>query len=206
MEKADLIRSLKAQMDAVTGGAASEDGAPSLAEPENMQEDFHPKTSCSESSSSAFSKIIDLLNASDKSEASIRERLVRKGFDDQEIDSAVNRAKDLGFIDDMRYADVLIRSRIAQGKGSSGIERELKSNNIDPWTVPGWPDNYEIDDAIELERALSLLRRKPPHSKNPRESAFRKLVNKGYPTSVASSAARLWFEGSRCFYGDEKLA
>ena len=100
---------------------------------------------------------------------------------------------------------MLIRSRIAQGKGSSGIERELKSHNIDLWDVPGWPDSYDVDDDVELNRALALLENKPPHSKNPRESAFRKLVNKGYPTSIASSAARIWHERSRCFYGDEKL-
>ena len=106
----------------------------------------------------------------------------------------MSRAKDYGFIDDKRFAEVLIRSRIAQCKGSAGIERELAKNGIDPSSIEGWPYAYEVDDEVELDRALSFLDRKPPKSKNLREGAFRKLVQRGFPISVASTAARIWTE------------
>lgn len=144
----------------------------------------------------AFKKLMDLVNISDRSEKAMRERLKKDGFEDLDIDVAIDRALSYGFIDDMRFADVLIRSRISQGKGSAGIERELAGHDIDINDVPGWPNEYEIDSEIELDRALSFLDRKPPRSKNQREGAFRKLVQRGFSTSVASSAARIWSERS----------
>ncbi len=140
----------------------------------------------------ALRKIVALVNVSDRSECALRERLAREGFATQAIEGAVLRAKDYGFIDDARFADVLVRSRLSQGKGSAGIERELVANGIDPTDVSGWPYEYPVSAEEELDRALDILKRKPPHSKNKRDGAFRKLVQKGYPISVASSAARIW--------------
>lgn len=142
----------------------------------------------------AFKKLVDLVNVSDRSEKAMRERLARDDFGEQAVGEAIERAKSYGFIDDNRFADVLIRSRIAQGKGTAGIERELASHDIDASEVPGWPFEYGIDSENELDRALSLLERKPPRSKNLREGAYRKLMQKGFTSSVASSAARMWYE------------
>ena len=150
--------------------------------------------SASNDASQALKKIVDLVNVSDRSELSVRERLSQCGFEEAAIEEAVSRAKDYGFIDDMRFAEVLIRSRIAQCKGSAGIERELAKNGIDPSSIEGWPYEYEVDDEVELDQALSFLDRKPPKSKNLREGAFRKLVQRGFPISVASTAARMWTE------------
>lgn len=142
----------------------------------------------------ALKKIIALVNASDKSERTIRDRLAREGFSQPEIESAVEQARQYGFIDDKRFAEVLVRSRIAQGRGSAGIIRELAENDIDADIVPGWPYDYPLSTEEEIDRAIDLLKRKPPHAKNKREAAYRRLMQKGYPSMVASSATRMWFE------------
>ena len=147
-------------------------------------------------SNSAFQRIVSILNAGDKPEKAIRKRLEQLGFTQDAINEAIDKAKDYGFINDARYAEVLIRSRLAQGKGSAGIERELAANDIDIFGVEGWPYSFDVDDESELDRALDLLEHKPPRSKNPREAAYRKLVSKGYSSSVASKAARIWHEGA----------
>ena len=144
----------------------------------------------------AFSKIVALVNASDKSEKAIRDRLVRSGFSEAAIEESVERAKSYGFIDDLRYAEVLIRSRLNQGKGMRGIERELSLQLIDIEQVPGWPHEFANDEETELKRALAFLDKKPPRSKNLREGAYRKLVAKGFSSAVASRAARQWSEES----------
>lgn len=141
-----------------------------------------------------FKRIVSLLNASEKSERKIRERLYQLDFIESEIEPAIARAKEYGFIDDIRYGEVLVRSRVAQGRGSAGIERELYDNDINPFDIPGYPEEFGINPDLEFERALDLLRRKPPRAKNAREAAYRKLVQKGFPVSVASSAARAWHE------------
>ena len=144
----------------------------------------------------AMAKVARLVKASDKSVAKIRARLNRDGFEDQVIDSTVERAVEIGLLDDARYADVLIRSRVSQGKGIAGIERELRENGIEPISVAGWPTDY-IDTNAEFDRAYDYLVRHPPRSKNVREGAFRKLVSKGYPSSIASSVARVWCDEQR---------
>lgn len=145
----------------------------------------------------ALSKIYDLINASEKSESTIRDRLKRAKYPEGDINDAVYRAKACGLIDDSRYARVLIQSRINQGWGSKGIERELLRNNIDPETLDEWPYGYPLSDDEQFDRAMQLLERHPPRSKNAREGAYRKLVQKGYTSSIASQVARLWVESAR---------
>ena len=142
----------------------------------------------------AFKRLLLLVNASDKSKMKLLDRLKRAGFDEEVAQSAIDRAEQCGIVDDMRFADVLIRSRLNQGKGISGIERELKENGIDPGSVAGWPYDYTDGEESEKERALQFITRHPSRSKNPRDAAYRKLVSKGYSSSAASYAARIWSE------------
>lgn len=142
----------------------------------------------------ALKKIIALVNVSDRSQRGIRDRLARDGFTEPDIETAVEQAKQYGIIDDKRFAEVLVRSRISQGKGSSGIVRELAENDIDANDVPGWPYEFPLSSDEEIERAIEVLMRKPPRAKNKRDAAYRKLMQKGYPSAVASSAARMWHE------------
>lgn len=142
----------------------------------------------------AFSKIVGLINASERSAHEIRKRLKQAKYPETEIEDALTRAIHCGLIDDARYARILIQSRINQGWGRNGIERELLRNDIDPDSIEGWPYEFPISDDEQFEKAYELLKRKPPRSKNIRESAYRKLIQKGYPSSIASQVARQWAE------------
>ena len=145
---------------------------------------------------SALSRIVAWANVRDRSLSAVRARLKKEGYDESSIEDAVTRALDYGILDDSRYADVLIRSRLAQGKGAAGIERELEGEGISPFEVEGWPYSYGVDDESEFQRALDVLEKNPSRSKNKRDGAYRKLIGKGYSSSVASSAARVWADRS----------
>ena len=194
MAHADIIAQLKSQIDAFESGAPSIQESKALSRKRGKRSDRGNEEKDFSSEEEAFRKIVALVNISDRSEHTIRERLTKAGFEQRAVEQAIVRAKSYGFIDDCRFADVLIRSRLSQGKGSQGIVRELAAQNIDIETIPGWPYEYDVDDDRELERALALLNRKPPRSKNKREGAFRKLMGSGFSSSVASSAARMWTE------------
>lgn len=168
----------------------------------------------------AFEKVTRLACARERGSRELIDRLVRDGFSQEVAESAVRRALDCGLVDDTRYGAVLIRTRVAQGRGRKGIEDELDRAGIAASDIPGWPEeffsvddfdpfrvNANAEDGVvgcsfgsvssderEIERALALLRRKPPRSKNIQASAYRKLVTKGYSTSVASAATRRFME------------
>lgn len=168
----------------------------------------------------AFEKVTRLACSRERGSRELIDRLVRDGFSREVAESAVRRALDCGLIDDTRYGAVLIRTRVSQGRGRKGIEDELERAGIAAGDIPGWPEEFfsvddfdpfrvnanaeddvvvcsfgsESSDEQEIERALALLRRKPPRSKNVQASAYRKLVTKGYSTSVASAATRRFME------------
>lgn len=142
----------------------------------------------------AYQKILKLASVKERSSNQLRARLERDGFQAEAIESALERAERNGVVDDARYADFYVRSRLCSGKGLAGITRDLERLDIDPACVPSFQEHLEDGYASEEDRAFSFLQRKPPHSKNQREGAFRKLVGQGYSTQVASSVARRWSE------------
>mgnify|MGYP002771528027 FL=1 len=142
---------------------------------------------------SAFAKIQRLLCIREHASALLHKRLLSSGYDEHIASEAVQRAIDCGLVSDERYADVLVRSRLSQGKGLRGIAFELEQADIDPQTVPAYQEALFCDSGPdELARALSLLAAKPPKAKRIREASYRKLVQKGYESGVAASAARIF--------------
>ena len=119
----------------------------------------------------------------------------KDGFDSQVAQAAIERALRCGLISDERFADVLVRSRLSQGRGLQGIAAELVTLDIDPYSVTAYLEATEGQTGPdELARALAFLDAKPPRGKRLRDSAYRKLMQKGYGASVSASAARIWSE------------
>lgn len=140
-----------------------------------------------------FKKIAQLVNVRDRSSVELYDRLI-KDYAESAVQDAIERAQRCGLLDDMRFAESLIRTRISANKGQYGIEAELKKHNIDPCQVKGWPFDFFTSDEAEIERALVILRRKPPTSKNKMDGAFRRIIQKGFSVPIASSAAKRWLQ------------
>ncbi len=142
-----------------------------------------------------FAKICRLLNVRDRCSKELLERLVREGFDEDVAHDAIERAERSGLVDDSRFAETLVRSRLSQGKGINGIGRELRDFGIDACAVESYVSlaDGNMHDR-EVSRAVELLQRKPPRSKNPRASAYRRLMVKGFGSNVAADASRVWWE------------
>ena len=123
----------------------------------------------------AFRKIERLCLVRERASEQLRQRLAREGFEAEAVEAALDRALACGLVDDGRFADVLVRSRLAQGRGRRGIAAELENLGIDADGVEALA--AADDDAGEVDRALALLDRKPPRAKNRRDAAYRRLLS-----------------------------
>lgn len=141
---------------------------------------------------SAFKKIERLLSVRDRSIFEMRDRLQQARFTERAIDESLQRAIRCGYLDDERFADGFVRSRLRASKGIDGIVRDLKRHAIDAYSIPGFPDAYLEEQGGQLENAVLLLQRKPPHAKNKRQAAYAKLIRNGFSSSIAYAAVKTW--------------
>ena len=105
----------------------------------------------------AFNKATDLLSRRDHSTAELLQKLRQKGFDAEAAQSAVEKLRDFGYLDDRRFAEAyaaeLVRSK---GFGKRRIVTELFRKGIDREIIS------DVTDALEPseDTLLSLIERK----------------------------------------------
>ncbi|WP_283170453.1 regulatory protein RecX [Curtanaerobium respiraculi] len=146
----------------------------------------------------AFSKVVRLCSQRERSASEVAQRLSKEGYADVDARAAIDRAIGCGLIDDERFAESFIRGRLSAGKGSRSIATDLKRRyGIADDIVNRLLGGESFADAAQTERAIAFLDAHPPRAKDAWGSAYRKLVARGYPAAVCSSAVRKWMEGSR---------
>ena len=103
-----------------------------------------------------------------------------------ERDELLDRLVDLNLQSDLRFAEMLIRSRLFRGKGRRRIERELIQHAIDPHDVSHFFDQAEDS---ESDRCLAALEKWMRGKKDPtRDKALRFLASRGFNFSDATEA------------------
>ncbi len=142
----------------------------------------------------AHAKVERLLVVRDRSTHEIRKRLAQENYPEDIIEALVTRCIECGLLDDIRFAETLIRSRLRVGKGIIGITHDLRSYGIDERAIPGYPDRFLADAPDQFETAKQLLESHPPTAKNKRQAAYAKLVRKGFSSDIAQRASRVWCE------------
>lgn len=142
----------------------------------------------------AYQKILRWAAVRERSTAYLRERLLKDDFPAAAVEEALQRAVRVRAVDDRRYADALVRMKLAAGRGLRDAEREIEELGIDPATLDSWVEHERKGRDFEVGRALAALRRRPPKAKRAREAAFRRLVSQGFSTDIAATASRTWSE------------
>jgi regulatory protein len=138
----------------------------------------------------AWERALRLLNFRERSSGELRSRLIDDGYAPSVADAAVERARDLGFLDDRRFAEGLVRSlvtgkrqgrrRIAQALSAKGVDEALAAEVLDALC--------ERDD--ERERAIQLARSLASRCRNEPPRLASRLVAKGYEPGLAYGVAR----------------
>lgn len=108
----------------------------------------------------ALSKAADILTFADNTEKKLREKLKRKGFEDETIDKAVLRLQNAGLLDDERLMLSNVES-IANSKlyGRGRIKIELLKKGFQPELING---NFEkcTEDIDFKNNCYKLVKRK----------------------------------------------
>ena len=141
-----------------------------------------------------------LLNARDRTVSEMQRQLERKGVDASTREQAIRTLGELGYLDDERFARTFIadkrdlerwgEDRIRLGLLARGIDRDLVQTQLDQ--IRG------SDEETELDRALSLLRRRfpaPPRERSDRDRALGVLLRKGYESELALDALTAYARG-----------
>ncbi|MEO1270070.1 MAG: RecX family transcriptional regulator [Myxococcota bacterium] len=79
----------------------------------------------------ARSKALEYISFKPRSEQEVRDKLHSREFSKEAIDAAIGRLKELGYLDDGRYAEAFARDRVVvQRYGPRRIERELHKRGV----------------------------------------------------------------------------
>jgi len=129
--------------------------------------------------------------------AQLRRRLLRARVDPDVTEQALEAVREQGYLDDSRYARLLVEDRRRiDGWGAERIREALESAGV---------ERDVIDEALagtahasELEAATTLLRRRlrmAPRDDRERARAFGVLIRAGYESEVAYDAIRAFGGG-----------
>ncbi len=126
------------------------------------------------------------------SRAELCKKLARRGYEAEEVDYALNRLTEMGYVDDAAFARGLVRHRSAT-RGSLAVSAELAAKGIDR---RGTAEALaELDAESQLASATRLAERMFPQGE---EIGFRemldrvgvKLLRRGFPSGIVRAACR----------------
>lgn len=151
--------------------------------------------SAEEQSRQAYAKVLRSASAYEQSSIRMRKKLEAAGYPQAAIDSAMDKAQRLGVIDDVRYAECLIRSTAAAGRGMELVKREVRDLGLFIEDLEAYQAYIADGEDVQIEAALDLLTRHPSRAKDKRAAGMRKLISKGYSMPIASRAVAIWIDG-----------
>ncbi len=135
----------------------------------------------------AFNSAMYSLDIRDHSEREIRQKLSRK-YDEQSVDTAVEKLLDLGLVNDRRYAELLTRELFERKKyGKNRVKSELFRKGIATDTINEVLEAYEEEnEPNSVKRIVDIIEKKYYNKlldEKSRQKVFAALVRLGYSFS-----------------------
>lgn len=112
-------------------------------------------------STDAFALATKLISGRDKTTAQVREALERKGFAREDIDSALQRCRDLKYLDDARVAKQRARDGLEEGWVGDALLGKLTARGLDERTATeAISAAREELGFVDRSAAMALLRKR----------------------------------------------
>ncbi len=164
----------------------------SLAKNAELEDEFIEEILKAEEEISVYNYAVSVLSRNAKSEKQLRDKMREKGYDDQFIDSAIEKLKQQKYLDDEKYSEMLISSKLNACKyGKRRIKEVLYEKGIERNIIEEKLKLVSEEDEIERAccigaKKLRTLKENDTRKKNIKLSNF--LINKGFEYSVVRKA------------------
>ncbi|HBV68276.1 MAG TPA: recombination regulator RecX [Clostridiales bacterium] len=172
----------------------------SLKKSMELDDEFVDEILKAEEEINVYNHALSILARSVKSEKQLREKLKEKGFDQQFAENAIAKLKSQRYLDDERFCELLINSKINSSKqGKRRIKEALYEKGVHRDIIE--EKMSMMCDEDELERArllgakkLSTLKEEDLRKKYIKLSNY--LINKGFEYSTVKKAVSQLIDGS----------
>ncbi|MEZ0323066.1 MAG: RecX family transcriptional regulator [Hydrogenothermaceae bacterium] len=120
-----------------------------------------------------------LLSKKDYFEEELRGKLIRKGFNLEDVEDIIKKLREDGILDDEKLLERYKERSIQKGEGYLKLKKKLYSKGV---------EDLEISFEEELQSALNILQRSFRKEKN-FENVVKFLKNRGFRYGVILKAA-----------------
>nr|WP_323741233.1 regulatory protein RecX [Shewanella sp. XMDDZSB0408] len=122
-----------------------------------------------------------MLARRDYSRVEVKNKLIAKDFENMEIEQALDECEAQGFLDDTRYAGLLLRSHISKGHGNMRIKQVMIQKGLHKECIEQAFNSSDCD-WFELAKMKAIKKYRTPHTKDHKEKAkrVRYLVGQGF--------------------------
>jgi regulatory protein len=133
----------------------------------------------------AYEAALKMLAGRELSEAQVRQRLVRRKYDSSDIDSAIERLKEGGYIDDARAAAVIARRETTvRRRGKARVSSRLRAAGIASAVADHAVEQVfkDVDPDALLDASLErrLRGRTRVADEKERQRLYRYLIGQGF--------------------------
>jgi regulatory protein len=138
----------------------------------------------------ALQRALGLLTRREHSRKELIRKLVSRGVDAAEVETAVDKLANAGWQDERRFAESLVRSRAANGYGPLHIRAELGTHDLPAEVREAALDDFDGDWAALARDAVTRRFARVGDPRLRERKAADYLVRRGFPADVVRAAAR----------------
>ena len=128
----------------------------------------------------------------------MRQKLARKGYTSEEVDAALARLGELGYLDDLAFAEGLVRVRSAS-RGPRALSAELSRRGVGRAQADRALSRY--NSALQLASAMRIIertygKREITDYREMLDRVGNKLLRLGFSTTIVRGACRAVLSGT----------
>lgn len=128
----------------------------------------------------AVNKCYDLLSRRDHSVKELRNKLLRT-VDEASADKAIDKMMELGYLDDERYADILLNHLVNEKRMSkSFIKQEMYKRGLSADIIARTLDDAEIDNSSSCAELILTKYKNKLNVEGGKEKVIASLMRKGF--------------------------